>query len=196
MWHFFFKSSVSQVFAFIFSMTTKDFWIVKREKKKLHLKWWWRWWIKKNETEISSLNANNNKGCESHSVFFLSRTKIYIQIQDLLGFRYKRWWWRKGLLSLFYERDKKRSKFKLENILCWVSIADIYHFQFKLENRFHHYCCSLLFWLIWMCSLGVWRRFAFFSLFKTDCERRNVERQMLRRILFVYILFSRKFTST
>lgn len=82
MWHFL-SLSVSQVFAFIIPMTTKDFFHC--ENKNLHLKPW-RW--QKNETEISSLDSKNNKGLPFAHYFLPSRKKIYVQVWDLLGFRY------------------------------------------------------------------------------------------------------------
>lgn len=82
MWHFL-SLSVSQVFAFIIPMTTKDFFHC--ENKNLHLKPW-RW--QKNETEISSLDSKNNKGLPFAHYFLPSRTKIYEQFWDLLRFRY------------------------------------------------------------------------------------------------------------
>lgn len=153
MWHFL-SLSVSQVFAFIIPMTTKDFFHC--ENKNLHLKPW-RW--QKNETEISSLDSKNNKGLPflPFAHYFLpSRKKIYVQVWDLLGFRYDWICCEKGWF------------------LCW-KYKPIRNSQFKSTNRFHHYRCSLSNLVIFAMACVETVCVSFFFQ-----NREYVERRMLR----------------
>lgn len=89
---------------------------------------------KKIETKISSLDSKNNKGLPFAHYFLPSRKKIYVQVWDLLGFRYDWICCEKGWF------------------LCW-KYKPIRNSQFKSTNRFHHYRCSLSILLVCLSSL-------------------------------------------
>lgn len=78
MWHFL-SLSVSQVFAFIIPMTTKDFFHC--ENKNLHLKS--RRWRKKSKLKFHLSIRKITKGCHSHTIFsrrakrFMYKFEIY-----------------------------------------------------------------------------------------------------------------------